>query len=709
MIQRLFTSIDAKEQAPWLSTNLRLEVLNEDGIPLLKFDREHNQHIEAFTRGTEDLIQQYRAFSLFRASAGRNPESSIAQAEKGLKTFQKLHELLADGYSVRKAALRLNITIGVAHKLAQGESPAAITHIRLALSESSQQSFTVAPTSAQDFSRILGVYLATSKGAVPNFITFSKQDEAPIRKVEAALQALLPEGGWKISEKPIGSVQYYSARIFHAEFRHTLTALTHAGQEVPLQILSTENAQKEFLRGFLAFSASTTKDGIRIKSVKSPLFITQLGVLFQEFGVTPALMTGSTRYLAFNDKNELNKLLELDLIESPELRARVEERIQYKEVSSRRSYDATSYYQVLSTQKQFPDRSLRDIAQQLALPPKVVTSWVRGVNIPQSVLREQKLEELRVRFNIQRPSQVHRERRDEPSDIAEQIAIAKEENITAWKEHLPSENSQHSMRFSELRAAVLKHHSFKELTTENHLVSAHHYRKLLTVAHELGYTPTSLDECAWNIALHYSSAITRRTEQTLRKHTCLSRVISMEEGSSIGLEAAFKAIKRFDPERGIPLESFIKHRVVGAIHDEARLRQDETRAVHSTAKAIHTDGIVPTVASVTETLGVSRDIAIRALDHIDKIETGGMNRAHKDVTTIDLSQHSTPSLPESFTGLRRILPQEDLYLLISHFIHKASIRELSEVSGKDKKEIRRLIQKHKETLHEVFYAETDSE
>ena len=138
MIQRLFTSIDAKAQAPWLSTNLRLEVLNEEGIPLLKFGKEPHQHIEALARDAEDLIQQYRAFSLFRASAGRNPEGSIAQAEKGLKTFQKLHEFLADGFSVRKAAQHLNITIGVAHKLAQGETPAASFSCEVSLCELSR-------------------------------------------------------------------------------------------------------------------------------------------------------------------------------------------------------------------------------------------------------------------------------------------------------------------------------------------------------------------------------------------------------------------------------------------------------------------------------------------------------------------------------------------------------------------------------------------
>ncbi|NBW41136.1 hypothetical protein EBR25_09050 [bacterium] len=67
-------------------------------------------------------------------------------------------------------------------------------------------------------------------------------------------------------------------------------------------------------------------------------------------------------------------------------------------------------------------------------------------------------------------------------------------------------------------------------------------------------------------------------------------------------------------------------------------------------------------------------------------------------------QHSAPSIPEGFTALRRILPQEALYLLVSHFIHKASIREPSKVTGKDKRKIRRFIQMHKETLHEAFYA-----
>jgi hypothetical protein len=551
------------------------------------------------------------------------------------------------------------------------------------------------------------VYLATSKGAVPNFITFSKQDEAPIRKVEAALHALLPEGGWKTSLKSIGGVPYYSARIFHAEFRHTLTALTHAGQEVPLPLLSTQSAQKEFLRGFLAFSASTTKDGIRIKSAKSPLFITQLGVLFQEFGVTPALMTGNTRYLAFHDKNDLKKLLELDLIESPDLKKRIADRIEYKEASNRTSYDANSYYQVLGIQKQFPDRSLRDIAQQLALPPKVVTSWVHGVNIPQSVLREQKLEELRVRFNIQRPSEVHQEKTHEPADLTDTMTTVKEQNLTTWKEHLAAENSQHSGHFRQLRTDVLKHHTSIEPSTENTPVSAHRYRKLLTVAHELGYSPNSLDECAWDIALHHSLEITRRTEQTLRKHKYLSRVISMEEGSSIGLEAAFKAIKRFDPERGIPLESFIKHRVVGAIYDEARLRQNETRTVHSIVKAIHTDDIIPTVHSVTQELGVTKNIALRALDHIDTVEP--TRKANEEIATAELSEQSLPSLSESFPTLKRIVPQDDLYLLISHFAHKTSIGELSEVSGKNKEEIRYLIRKHKETLHEVLFGETDSE
>ncbi|MGA1191738.1 MAG: sigma factor, partial [Bdellovibrionota bacterium] len=261
----------------------------------------------------------------------------------------------------------------------------------------------------------------------------------------------------------------------------------------------------------------------------------------------------------------------------------------------------------------------------------------------------------------------------------------------------------------ELRTTVIKHHSVEELSIPPLPVSASQYRNLLTIAHELGYAPKSLDECAWNIAIHYSSTITRRAEQTLRKHPYMSRVISIDECSNIGLEAAFKAIQRFDPDRGVPLERFIKHRVAGAIHDEARTRQEESRAVLSTAKAIYSDEIVPTSSSVTQALGVSEHIALRALHHIDKIETEAGRKMNTQEERYDVSREDMPAIPSSLRVLRNVIPPDDLYILMNHYVNGDTIRELSELTGNTKQTIQEILQKHKRTLSELFVTDTESE
>lgn len=190
-----------------------------------------------------------------------------------------------------------------------------------------------------------------------------------------------------------------------------------------------------------------------------------------------------------------------------------------------------------------------------------------------------------------------------------------------------------------------------------------------------------------------------------RKISQISSHFDADDFISVGIEALIRSIDRFDPDRGVSLESFTWTRVQGAIIDELRrqdwtprsVRQTESRYRKAREGFVARNGRDPTPREAAELMGMtpeelqaheldvmmgelaSLDVPVR-LEHgatVDRIETLPSTDAGDDPAVSATRHDATRRLREAVAALDA--REQSIAVLL--YVEELTLREVGAVVG----------------------------
>ncbi|MCB0329857.1 MAG: sigma-70 family RNA polymerase sigma factor [Bdellovibrionales bacterium] len=695
MVKRMFADAELSESNRWLATSLNLEVVNQSGDPIIQLGKESNASLDQLPEEVERLVTEYETSRVFRKTAGVNPRGRIERARKDISVIQEANDLFSRGFSGPEVAKALSLTNTRACAMAKGELSPGITHLRTAVTVHHEHfpAMRGPELAPQSWARLLGSFVMSSKGKITNFVNLSSQEPSLTDEIQKACEEILPNGGWSRHDTTIGSVPYSIVRIHSVKAREKLLKMTSGAQEIPLELLISEEERREFLRGAMAAVGSTNSTGFRIKTTKSPRFAVQLATVFESFGITPKLSLGDSQLVSINEKEDLQKLLDNNLIASGPLSDRITALVKGKADAQKTAYTAEQYREAKRLHRESPGRTTLDIAREMEIPERVVRFWVTSGGVPNAIKRELELRQLQSIHQVPSiemwssysdTSIAGRAARLE--DIEEQTAAVARKVIEEQGSLFTKDNRSSEALYSELRGQV------PVSGTPNLLKSLQKFKDLMEMAVELGYNPSSVDDCAWSIALHDANYYTAFARKTRRQSYKLQRVFSEEEVENVALEAAFHSVKKFDSSRGTSLRTWICGGIAMALSNQARSRVTsrfgESMETIAVARKIQTDGIVPLASVVQGELGVTKNLALRALRFVHGAEvdlSSFQAESESELTTAPKVKEELPS--ELLEGLSK----KQRYAVVAHYINGKSHREIGMALESSEYRVRQLL------------------
>jgi len=203
----------------------------------------------------------------------------------------------------------------------------------------------------------------------------------------------------------------------------------------------------------------------------------------------------------------------------------------------------------------------------------------------------------------------------------------------------------------------------------------------------------------------------RRNAQVLRHHSLVVKVaraihsrlphsVELDDLVGVGIVGLIEAIARYNPSRGVPFETYARHRVRGAILDGLRAADWVPHSVRRKAQAIErtrkelrdSGGDAPTELDIAKRLGIevesfrslARDAEIRQLLSLDA-------PIANDNATPLVEQVASDSDVEDGVGdtqLRhmlvhaiRALPERECTAITLYYIHEIPLKEVGRSLG----------------------------
>jgi RNA polymerase sigma factor FliA len=190
-----------------------------------------------------------------------------------------------------------------------------------------------------------------------------------------------------------------------------------------------------------------------------------------------------------------------------------------------------------------------------------------------------------------------------------------------------------------------------------------------------------------------------------RKISQISSHFDADDFISVGVEALIRSIDRFDPDRGVALESFVWTRVQGAVIDELRrqdwtprsVRQTETRLRRARDDFSSRYGRDPTPEELAELVDMSAediqtheldvmmselaslDVPVR-LEHgatVDRVETLPATDDADDPAAAAARQDATRRLREAIASL----DAREQTIAVLLYVEELTLREVGSVVG----------------------------
>ena len=180
--------------------------------------------------------------------------------------------------------------------------------------------------------------------------------------------------------------------------------------------------------------------------------------------------------------------------------------------------------------------------------------------------------------------------------------------------------------------------------------------------------------------------------------------IDINDLISVGIAGLIEAIDRFDPSRGVKMETYLSFRIRGAMLDELRRMDWVPRSVRQKARQLEEEcakiearvGRAPTEEEIAEQMGMDHEELHRFLQDASGIavlnlEDLGLNRNGEDRDILECI--ADPNSEDPFTEMRlketqemlgRIideLPERERLVLSLYYYEELNLKEIGEVLG----------------------------
>jgi len=185
-----------------------------------------------------------------------------------------------------------------------------------------------------------------------------------------------------------------------------------------------------------------------------------------------------------------------------------------------------------------------------------------------------------------------------------------------------------------------------------------------------------------------------------RIHQGLPRAVDLDDLISAGVEGLIEAVDRYDPSRSVPLKTYARHRIHGAVVDALRaadwvprsVRRKADRIERTRARLHESLGRKPTRAEMATNLRVPvkkydamvKDSQIRPLLSLDApIGQGNTTPLVEQVPTHDnlLQRWQHRELKEATMKALQRLPERERTAIALYYLHELSLKEVGKVLG----------------------------